>query len=128
MEVSGLANPLQPPRFSLVDEAWIPVLDTAGQRREVSLLGLFEQAGDLRMIACELPTQTFAILRLGAVVVNVNPSYTARELLIILADSTPRVIITLDALVPLVQESRSKTTIETMRCRNILRYKLSLGY
>ncbi|WP_328853226.1 type I-E CRISPR-associated protein Cse1/CasA [Micromonospora globbae] len=56
--------------FSLVDEAWIPVLDTAGQRREVSLLGLFQQAGELRMIACELPTQTFAILRLALAILH----------------------------------------------------------
>ncbi|WBB79293.1 type I-E CRISPR-associated protein Cse1/CasA [Micromonospora sp. WMMD882] len=56
--------------FSLVDEAWIPVLDTAGQRRDVSLLGLFEQAGEVRVIAAELPTQTFAILRLALAVLH----------------------------------------------------------
>ncbi|MGX7672196.1 type I-E CRISPR-associated protein Cse1/CasA [Plantactinospora sp. DSM 117369] len=59
-----------PAEFSLVDEAWIPVLDTAGQRRDVSLLGLFAQAGDLRMIACELPTQSFAILRLALAILH----------------------------------------------------------
>ncbi|KAB1160095.1 type I-E CRISPR-associated protein Cse1/CasA, partial [Micromonospora sp. AMSO12t] len=58
------------PGFSLVDEAWIPVLDAEGQRRDVSLLGLFEQAGDVRMIACELPTQTFAILRLALAILH----------------------------------------------------------
>jgi len=61
---------LGPPGFSMVDEAWIPVLDAAGQRRHVSLLGLFEQAGDLRMIACELPTQTFAVLRLALAILH----------------------------------------------------------
>ncbi|MFC0530333.1 type I-E CRISPR-associated protein Cse1/CasA [Phytohabitans kaempferiae] len=60
----------QPAGFSLVDEAWIPVLDAAGKRRDVSLLGLFEQAGDVRMIACELPTQTFAILRLALAILH----------------------------------------------------------
>ncbi|MEV1073903.1 type I-E CRISPR-associated protein Cse1/CasA [Micromonospora parva] len=60
----------QVPGFSLVDDAWIPVLDAAGQRRDVSLLGLFEQAGDIRMIACELPTQSFAILRLALAVLH----------------------------------------------------------
>ena len=45
----------------------------------------------------------FAILRLGAVVVNINPSYTAREVL----DRRRRLgrrgsLITLDALAPLV--------------------------
>lgn len=56
--------------FSLVDEAWIPVLDAEGRRRDVSLLDLFARAGELRMIACELPTQTFAILRLALAVLH----------------------------------------------------------
>ena len=54
----------------------------------------------------------FAVLRLGAVVVNINPSYTAREFLIVAGDSTPRIVITLDALAPLVQGARSQTSIE----------------
>ncbi|MER7461151.1 type I-E CRISPR-associated protein Cse1/CasA [Micromonospora sp. NPDC126480] len=60
----------QLPGFSLSHEAWIPVLNADGRRHEVSLLGLFEQAGTLRMIACELPTQTFAILRLALAVLH----------------------------------------------------------
>ncbi|BCL13866.1 hypothetical protein GCM10017556_16050 [Micromonospora sagamiensis] len=56
--------------FSLVDEEWIPVLDAAGQRRDVSLTGLFAQAAELRMIACELPTQSFAILRLALAILH----------------------------------------------------------
>jgi long-chain acyl-CoA synthetase len=64
----------------------------------------------------------FAILRLGAVIVNVNPSYTARELLVILADATPRAIVALDALAPLVRELRSKTTIETIIVTSIAEY------
>jgi long-chain acyl-CoA synthetase len=48
----------------------------------------------------------FAVLRLGAIVVNINPSYTARELLTIAADSGVRVVITLDALAPLVLSVR----------------------
>jgi long-chain acyl-CoA synthetase len=43
----------------------------------------------------------FAILRLGAVVVNVNPIYTAHELTRVAADSGMRALITLDTLVPL---------------------------
>ena len=46
----------------------------------------------------------FAILRLGAIVVNINPSYTAREVLTVAADSGMRVLVTLDALAPLVAE------------------------
>lgn len=59
-----------PARFPLTDEPWIPVLDAAGRRRDVSLTDLFAQAGDLRMIACELPTQTFAILRLALAILH----------------------------------------------------------
>ena len=64
----------------------------------------------------------FAILRLGAVIVNVNPSYTARELLVILTDAEPRAIVTLDALAPLVQDVRSRTTIETIIVTSIAEY------
>ena len=49
----------------------------------------------------------FAILGLGAVVVNINPSYTAREVLVVTGDSGVRMLITLDALAPLVQGVRS---------------------
>jgi CRISPR system Cascade subunit CasA len=70
VEVVVLATRSDPRGFTLVDEAWIPVLDGAGQRREVSLHGMFEQAGEIRMIACELPTQTFAILRLALAILH----------------------------------------------------------
>ena len=41
------------------------------------------------------------ILRHGAVIVNINPSYTAREVLTVATDSGIRILITLDALAPL---------------------------
>ncbi|MBI3493296.1 MAG: long-chain fatty acid--CoA ligase [Acidobacteria bacterium] len=44
----------------------------------------------------------FAVLRLGAIVVNINPAYTAREVLTVAGDAGPRVVITLDALAPLI--------------------------
>lgn len=50
--------------FPLTDRPWLPVLDAAGRRRLVSLTELFAEAGQLRAIACELPTQSVAILRL----------------------------------------------------------------
>jgi CRISPR system Cascade subunit CasA len=65
--VTGSSHPAG---FSLIDEAWIPVLDATGQRRDVSLLDLFERAGDVRMIASELPSQTFAILRLALAILH----------------------------------------------------------
>src|SRR5262249_41635137 len=57
---------------------------------------------------------SFAILRLGAIVVNINPSYTAREALIIATDSGVRTVITLDALAPLVLGIQSQTAITTI--------------
>jgi long-chain acyl-CoA synthetase len=54
----------------------------------------------------------FAVLRLGAIVVNINPSYTAREVLTVASDSGVRIVITLDALAPLVQTVRAQTAIE----------------
>lgn len=65
-----MAGSPQAAGFSLIDQPWIPVLDADGQRRDVSLLGLFAEAGDLRMIACELPTQSFAILRLALAILH----------------------------------------------------------
>ncbi|HEX4346049.1 MAG TPA: long-chain fatty acid--CoA ligase [Vicinamibacterales bacterium] len=40
----------------------------------------------------------FAILRIGGVIVNINPTYTARELTAMLPDSGTNVLITLDTL------------------------------
>ncbi|MEV4135498.1 type I-E CRISPR-associated protein Cse1/CasA [Dactylosporangium sp. NPDC049742] len=65
-----MTTPTPTAGFSLLDEPWIPVLDTTGRRRDVSLLGLFEQAVDIQMIACELPTQNFALLRLALAVLH----------------------------------------------------------
>ena len=65
---------------------------------------------------------SFAILELGAVIVNINPSYTPREFLIVAADSTPRLVITIDALVPLVQGVRKETTVEQIIATSLAEY------
>ena len=54
----------------------------------------------------------FAALRLGAIVVNVNPMYTAREVLTVATDSAMRVLVTLDRLAPLALGVRDQTRIE----------------
>jgi long-chain acyl-CoA synthetase len=54
---------------------------------------------------------TFATLRLGAVVVNINPIYTGRELLNVATDSGIKILITLDKLAPLVLDVRAKTDL-----------------
>lgn len=50
--------------FNLLDEPWITVLTRDGQERDVSILGLFDQAQELSVIGGEVPTQAFAITRL----------------------------------------------------------------
>ncbi|MEN3334816.1 MAG: long-chain acyl-CoA synthetase [Blastocatellia bacterium] len=54
----------------------------------------------------------FAIARLGAIVANVNPIYTAREVEMVARDSGMRVIITLDALAETVISIQAQSQIE----------------
>jgi len=64
----------------------------------------------------------FAVLRLGAIVVNINPSYTAREAQVIAVDSKVRVVITIDALAPLLQEIKGQTSIEHIIVTSLAEY------
>ena len=64
----------------------------------------------------------FAVLRLGAIVVNINPSYTGREVLTVATDSGARIVITLDALAPLVQGIRTQTSIEHVIVTSLAEY------
>jgi len=68
---------------------------------------------------------SFAALRLGAIVVNINPSYTAREALIVATDSGIRTIITLDALAPLVQGIAPQTAIRDIIVTSLAEYSAS---
>ena len=54
---------------------------------------------------------TFATLRLGAIVVNINPIYTERELLTVAADSGIKLLVTLDKLAPLAFAVCGKTDL-----------------
>jgi long-chain acyl-CoA synthetase len=53
----------------------------------------------------------FAALRHGAIVVNINPTYTARELREVASDSGLRFLLTLDALAPLALGIRGDVQI-----------------
>ena len=57
---------------------------------------------------------SFAIVRIGAIVVNVNPLYTPREIGVVAADSAMRLLITLDALAPNALAVRNQTSIESI--------------
>ena len=65
---------------------------------------------------------SFAILRLGAIVVNINPSYTPREALIIASDSGVRAVITLDALAPLIKGIQAQTKITSIVVTSLAEY------
>ena len=64
----------------------------------------------------------FATLRLGAIVVNVNPLYTAREVLAVANDSGMRVLLTLDRLAPLAIGVRGQTCIEQIIITSLAEY------
>lgn len=49
--------------FNLVHQPWIPVVRADGSVGELSLLQVLEQAGELRQITGDIPTQVFAIQR-----------------------------------------------------------------
>jgi long-chain acyl-CoA synthetase len=65
---------------------------------------------------------TFAILRLGAIVVNINPLYTPREVAVVAADSGMRLLITLDLLTPVVFATREQTPLEKVIITSITEY------
>ena len=64
----------------------------------------------------------FAALRLGAIVVNVNPIYTPREVAVVAKDSGMRALITLDMLAPVVFAVRDQTALERIIITSIMEY------
>ena len=79
-------------------------------------------------VAIMLPTcpqsiiSAFAILRLGAVVVSINPSYTAREVRTIAADAGVRALITLDTLAELARGLRPAVALEHVIVTTLAEY------
>ncbi|MCA1617726.1 MAG: long-chain fatty acid--CoA ligase [Acidobacteria bacterium] len=64
----------------------------------------------------------FAALRLGAVVVNVNPLYTPREVAVVAKDSGMRVLVTLDVLAPVTLAVLDQTGIEHVVVTSVMEY------
>src|SRR5215210_2335824 len=64
----------------------------------------------------------FAALRLGAVVVNVNPLYTPREVAVVAKDSGVRVLFTLDQLAPVTLAVLDQTGIEHVVVTSAMEY------
>ena len=65
---------------------------------------------------------TFAVLRLGATVVNINPLYTPREILVVAQDSGMCALLTLDVLAPGVLAVREQTKIKTTIVTSLAEY------
>ncbi len=65
---------------------------------------------------------TYAVFKLGAVVVMHNPLYTERELEYQLNDSDSKMAICLDLLVPRIQKLKPKTKVETIIACHIRDY------
>src|ERR1700686_2704975 len=64
----------------------------------------------------------FAVLRLGATVVNTNPLYPPREVLVVAKDSAMRALLTLDALAPAVLSVLDQTKIENIIITSLAEY------
>ena len=64
----------------------------------------------------------FAILRLGATVVNINPAYTPPEVGFILRDSGVRMVLTLDTLAASVKALQPGTSLETIVVTSMAEY------
>jgi long-chain acyl-CoA synthetase len=91
-------------------------LKSRADRLAAALAGLGIAKGD--RVGIMLPNcpqyviAAFGALRLGAIVVNINPLYTAREVLTVAHDSGMRVLITLDRLAPLALAIKGDTALE----------------
>jgi len=64
----------------------------------------------------------FAVLRLGAIVVNVNPSYTPPEIEFIVRDSGVKALLTLDRLAPTAAALRASTSLELVVITSLAEY------
>ncbi|MGE3957303.1 MAG: long-chain fatty acid--CoA ligase [Vicinamibacterales bacterium] len=64
----------------------------------------------------------FGALRLGAVIVNINPTFTVPEIRTVAADSGLRLLLTLDTLAPLVETVRNGTRLEQIVITSVAEY------
>ena len=91
-----------------------------------ALAGLGLQQGD--RVGIMLPNcpqyivAAFAILRHGAIVVNINPTYSAREVAMVAADSGMRLLLTLDALAPLALGLKGSSPVEQVIVTSLAEY------
>ena len=70
----------------------------------------------------QYPITFFALMRIGAIATNINPTYTPRELAIVANDAGIRALVTLDVLAPLV--SGAKIELSHLILTSIADYSL----
>src|SRR5215813_8201074 len=68
---------------------------------------------------------SFAILRLGATVVNINPIYTQREVLVVAQDSQMCALLTLDSLAPAALAVADQTSLQHLIVTSLEEYSAS---
>jgi len=126
LNISALERPDRPATQFLGAELTFLDLKKRADSLALSLARLGIVKGD--RVGIMLPNcpqyifSAFAVLRLGAIVVNINPSYTAREVLTVAADSGVRLVITVDALAPLLLGVRTQTSIEALIVTSLAEY------
>src|SRR6266498_1423946 len=126
-------NPPNQPLYQILQIASVAYRD----KPAVAFMGAFIDFGDVKKLVDRLATALqnlgvvkgdrvgvmlpncpqylisfFAIVRLGAIVTNVNPIYTPREVALVANDSGMRVMITLDLLAGTVLGVQTETQIE----------------
>jgi len=126
LNISAIEKPDRTATHFLGAELTFADLKRRADAFAASLAGLGIAKGD--RVGIMLPNcpqyifAAFAVLRLGAVVVNINPSYTAREVLTVLTDSGARVVVTLDLLAPLIDTIHAQTRIEHVIVTSLAEY------
>lgn len=91
-----------------------------------ALMDLGVKKGD--KVAIHLPNvpqvviANYAVMKIGAVLVMINPLYTERELEYQFNDSDAKVLVTLDILMPRVINVKDKTKIEAIICCHLNDY------
>ncbi len=85
-------------------------------------IGIGDRVGIMLPNCPQYPISFFAIVRLGAIVVNVNPIYMPREVEMVAKDSGVRAIIAMDLLAPNVLGVKPNTAIEHVITTSLLDY------
>ena len=100
-------------KFNLLDEPWISVLAESGEKKDVSMLDFFKNAGSFLQLAGEMETQNFAVMRFLLSVVQTVFSrfdFNGEELPGVVLDDNGRQIENVD------EDDRDEYCLSTAEC------------